>query len=261
MSVPRPKPVHGSFFHLHRPALAFALCVAVNALAAADQRPLKLHAIFSSNMVLQRDKPIAIWGWAEPGTKVSVQLGGDKTEAMAGDGKGRWEASFPAREASAEPQTLAVTAGDQKLELTNVVVGDVWVMAGQSNMAFPLGKVQEADIESAQANLPLLRLFAIDPNEQSELHDDIPAERIPTQGWAVSTPETAREFSAIGFVFGARLQRSLGVPIGVIKTARGGASIEAIVPSHKFDDHPLATRYAEHVRQRMAEFDPEATSL
>jgi len=261
MSVPRPKPVYGSFFHLHRPALALALCVAVNALAAADQRPLKLHAIFSSNMVLQRDKPIAIWGWTEPGTKVSVQLGGDKTEAMAGDGKGRWEATFPAREASAEPQTLAVTAGDEKLELTNVVVGDVWVMAGQSNMAFPLGKVQEADIESAQANLPLLRLFAIDPNEQSELHDDIPAEKIPTQGWAVSTPETAREFSAIGFVFGARLQRSLGVPIGVIKTARGGASIEAIVPSHKFDDHPLATRYAEHVRQRMADFDPEATSL
>jgi len=261
MSLSRGKPACGSFFHLHGPALAFALCVAVSAPVAAAQRPLKLHAIFSSNMVLQRDKPIAIWGWAEPGTKVSLQLGDDKAEATAGDGKGRWEITFPARAASGTPQTLVVTAGDEKVELTNVVVGDVWVMAGQSNMAFPLGKVEEADIESAQANLPLLRFFAIDPNEQSELHDDIPAEKIPTQGWAVSTPETARDFSAIGFVFGARLQRSLGVPIGVIKTARGGASIEAIVPCHMFDDHPLAKRYAEHVRQRMAEFDPEATSL
>ena len=243
--------------------LVIVLATSVLALpaAAADAQPLKLHAIFSSNMVLQRDKPIVIWGWSAPGTKVSVQLGGDKSDATAGEGKGRWEVTFPAREASAEPQALVVTAGDEKLELTNVVVGDVWVMTGQSNMAFALDKVEEADIESAQANLPLLRLFSIDPNEQSELHDDIPADKIATHGWAVSTPETAREFSAIGYVFGARLQRSLGIPIGVIKTARGGASIESIVPDHKFGEHPLANRYAEHVRQRMAEFDPEATSL
>ena len=255
----RPMPDHRSTLC----GLAIALATSVLALpvAAADARPLKLHAIFSSNMVLQRDKPIVIWGWSEPGAKVAVQLGGEKAEATAGEGKGRWEATFPARAASAEPQTLVATTGDEKVELTNVVVGDVWVMAGQSNMAFALEKVEEADIESAQANLPLLRLFSIDPNEQSELHDDIPAEKISTGGWVASTPETARGFSAIGYVFGARLQRSLGIPIGVIKTARGGASIEAIVPGHKFDEHPLAKRYADHVRQRMAEFDSEATSM
>lgn len=242
-------------------SLTFALCILAATSAVADAGPLKLHAIFASNMVIQRDKPITIWGWAEPGAKVSVHVGDDKAEATAGDGKGRWEVTFPARATSVEPQTLVVTAGDEKVEMTNIVVGDVWVMAGQSNMAFGLSHVQEADIESAQANLPLLRFFSIDPNEQSELHDDIPAEKIPTQGWAVSTPETALEFSAIGYVFGARLQRSLGIPIGVIKNARGGASIESIVPAHKFDDHPLAKRYAEHVKQRMADFDPEATSL
>lgn len=261
MSYPPSRPMHE-----HRPTLAgLVIVLASTSLtlpsAAADIRPLKLHAIFSSNMVLQRDKPIVVWGWSEPGATVSVQLGSDKAEATAGAGKGRWEVTFPARAATAEPQAMVVTTGDEKVELTNVVVGDVWVMTGQSNMAFPLGKVEEADIESTQANLPLLRLFSIDPNEQSEPADDIPAEKIPTQGWAVSTPETAREFSAIGYVFGARLQRSLGIPIGVIKTARGGASIEAIVPTHKFDDHPLAKRYADRVRQRMAEFDPEAASL
>lgn len=261
MSYPPSRPMHE-----HRPTLAGLVIVLASTTltlpsAAADIRPLKLHAIFSSNMVLQRDKPIVVWGWSEPGATVSVQLGSDKAEATAGAGKGRWEVTFPARAATAEPQAMVVTTGDEKVELTNVVVGDVWVMTGQSNMAFPLGKVEEADIESTQANLPLLRLFSIDPNEQSEPADDIPAEKIPTQGWAVSTPETAREFSAIGYVFGARLQRSLGIPIGVIKTARGGASIEAIVPTHKFDDHPLAKRYADRVRQRMAEFDPEAASL
>lgn len=255
------QPMPTRFPTLYGIVIVMALCVLVPPPVAAAAQPLKLHAIFTSNMVIQRDKPIAIWGWSEPGKKVSVQLGSDKAEATAGEGRGRWEVSFPPRQASAEPQTLIVTAGEERAELTNIVVGDVWVMTGQSNMAFPLAKVEEADIESAQANLPLLRLFSIDPNEQSELHDDLPAEKIPTQGWVASNPETARTFSAIGYVFGARLQRALGVPIGVIKTARGGASIEAIVPGHKFDDHPLAIRYAEHVRRRMAEFDPEATSL
>lgn len=222
---------------------------------------LKVHGIFASNMVLQRDKPIVVWGWAEPGKPVSVLLGKDKAEAKAAGDKGRWEVTFPARAASADPQTMVVTTGSEKVEMSNIVVGDVWVMTGQSNMAFGLGKIQHADIEIAQSNLPLLRLFSIDPNEQSAPQDDIPAEKIATKGWAVSSPETSRDFSAIGYIFGARLQRALGIPIGLIKSARGGASIEAIVPSHKFDDHPLAKSYAESVKQKIAAFDREALSL
>jgi hypothetical protein len=107
----------------------------------------------------------------------------------------------------------------------------------------------------------MLRLFSIDPNEKATLQEDIPAEKISTKGWAVSTPQTVLEFSAIGYVFGARLQNALQIPIGIIKSSRGGASIEAIVPSHKFDDHPLAKRYADSVKKRMAEFNMEATSM
>jgi len=222
---------------------------------------LKVHGIFASNMVIQRDKPIKVWGWARPGESVSVQLGREKADATAGAGKGRWEVTFPARQASAEPQALVVVAGAAQVALTNIVIGDVWVMTGQSNMAFPLEKILDSDMEAAQADLPLLRLFSIDPNEQGEPQDDIPAGKIATQGWAVSTPETARDFSAIGYVFASRLQRALGIPIGVIKSARGGASIEAIVPSHKFDAHPLAKRYADGIRKKVAEFDAEETSL
>jgi len=246
--------------------LSSMLALAVLALpcqAAETPAPgaLKVHGIFNSNMVLQRGKPIKVWGWSKPGASIEVQLGADKAEATAGTGKGRWEVTFPAREASTVPQTLQVSAGSEKVAMTNVVVGDVWVMTGQSNMSFPLDKVLESDMEAAQADLPLLRFFSIDPNEQLEPQDDIPTEKISTKGWAVSTPETARDSSAIGYVFGARLQRSLGIPIGVIKSSRGGASIEAIVPSQMFDKHPLAKRYADGVRKKMAEFDQEAASL
>jgi len=116
-------------------------------------------------------------------------------------------------------------------------------------------------MESEQAHLPLLRLFSITTNEQSDLQEDIRADAITTGGWVVSTPETARDFSAIGYVFGSRLQRVLQIPIGVIKNARGGAAIESMVPAHKFDDHPLAKRYAEYVAKRRAEFDPRARAL
>lgn len=260
----------------------FMSAVMVLALAAvmslaqeeAKASTLKVHAIFNSNMVIQRGKPIKVWGWAKPGDKVSVKFGEESAEAEVGPaapvevfgheaeyaGKGMWEVTFAAREASAEPQALTVSAGDENVAMTNIVVGDVWVMNGQSNMALPLGKVQHADMESAQANLPMLRLFSITSGEQGTLQDDIRPEAITTDGWEVSTPETARNFAAIGYVFGANVQRSLQIPIGLIKNARGGASIESMVPLQMFDRDPIAKRYAEYVKTRIAEFDPEKTA-
>jgi len=212
-------------------------------------------------MVIQRGKPVKIWGWAKPGQAVSIQFGEEKVEATAAGERGRWEVTFPARDASAEPQNLVVVAGDENVAMTNVVVGDVWVMNGQSNMAFGLNKVQHADMESAQAHLPMLRLFSIAPNEQLELHDDIPTNKVTGGGWLVSDPETARDFSAIGYVFGSRIQRALRIPVGVIKNARGGASIESLVPRHKFDDDPIAKRYAASVEKRIAAFDARAKAF
>jgi sialate O-acetylesterase len=241
--------------------LAYTLCLLTASSTIAHARPLKMHAIFADHMVLQRDKPITVWGWADAGDKVSVTFGDEQADTTAAGEDGRWEVRFAARGANATPATLVATTGDEKVELKDILIGDVWLLTGQSNMAFGLSKTQHSDMEAAQANLPLLRFFGIKPNEQATLQEDIPADKIDTQGWAVSTPETAREFSAIGYVFGSRLQRSLGIPIGLIKSARGGASIEAIVPCHKFDEHPLAKRYADSVKKRMAEFDPRAKAL
>jgi sialate O-acetylesterase len=224
-------------------------------------RSLKLHAIFDSDMVLQRGKPITIWGWTKPGETVSVQLGNDEAEAKAAAEKGRWEVTFPAREASADPQTLTVTSGGEEVEMGNIVVGDVWVMYGQSNMAFPLKQVTNRDTESAQANLPNLRLFSITTNEQADPQDDIRRETIDTGGWVASTPETATAFSAIGFVFGKQVQLSTGIPIGVIKNSRGGASMEALVPIHKYQEIPSGKALVEAINARRASFDLQAESM
>jgi sialate O-acetylesterase len=223
---------------------------------SAQSGRLRVHNIFGSDMVIQRDKPITIWGWSEPGRKVSVEFGREKAKATAGGQAGRWEVTFKAREANVTGQKLTVAAGDEKIEMDNIVIGDVWVMNGQSNMAWGLGKTLQADMELAQANLPLLRQVRISPNEQYTLQKDLPADKV--SGWNVSKPETAGQFSAIGYAFGSRLQRALQIPIGIIDNARGGASIESLVPRHKFDNHPLAAKYAAWVEKRRAEFDWDA---
>ena len=244
-----------------RPLAATLALAFIAAAPCARAQALRLHAIFDSDMVLQRGKPIVIWGWAKPGEKVSVQLGQEKAEAEAAAGKGRWEVTFAAREASADPQTLTVAAGGEKVEMGNIVVGDVWVMYGQSNMAFPLKQVLNRDTESAQANLPNLRLFSISTNEQADPQEDIRRETIDTNGWVPSSPEAALEFSAIGFVFGKQIQLSLGIPIGVIKNSRGGASMEALVPPQKFQEIPSGKALVEHIQAQRATFDLRAESL
>jgi sialate O-acetylesterase len=209
-------------------------------------------------MVIQREKPITIWGWARGGQKVSVRFGEDKAEATAGGEAGRWEVTFPARKATSDPQTLVVKSGEESIAMANIVIGDVWVMNGQSNMAFGLSKTTQADLESAQAHVPLLRQVGINPNESETLQSDIPKERLSNGGWVEASPETAGGFSSIGYSFGVRLQRALQIPIGIIDNARGGASIESLVPLHKFDDHPVAAAYKAHLDKRIAEFDAAA---
>ncbi len=232
--------------------LAITLC-AVDASAGT----LKTHGIFSSNMVIQRGKPIVIWGWAEPGRTVSVQFGREEADGAADGTSGRWEATFPAREADASGLKLTVVSGDETIEMDNIVIGDVWVMNGQSNMAFVLGKTTQADLESAQAHLPLLRQLRIKPNEKPTLQTDLPESVLGNGGWIVASRKTAGGFSSIGYSFGSRLQRALQIPIGIIDNARGGASIESLVPLHKFDDHPIAVAYKKHLDKRIAGFDPE----
>jgi sialate O-acetylesterase len=224
---------------------------------------LKVHGIFRSHMVLQRDKPITIWGWAPVGTEVTVALGDQKGMSKAAGESGRWEVVFAAQPANAQGQLLVIQAGEQTVRMEDILIGDIWVMNGQSNMAFALKGVFEADLESATAHLPLLRHLRIQAGAESEyVETDIKDEFLngenPDKNWKVATPEVALEMGAIGYVFGSQLQRALQIPIGIIDNARGGASLESLVPRHKFDDHPDALAYLKWVDERRAAFSEEA---
>lgn len=225
---------------------------------------LKVHGIFRSHMVIQRDKPITIWGWAPPGTEVKVSFGKESTQGKAEGKAGRWEVQFAPRPANSNPQSITVIGGSSKVVMQDVLIGDLWVMNGQSNMAFGLKAVYQAGFESAQAHLPHLRYFKIRSGAESEyvetdIRDEfIFSEEEEDKNWKVSSPEVSLQMSAIGYVIGSRLQRALQIPIGIIDTSRGGASIESLVPRHKFADDPAATEYLKWVDERRDAFDFDA---
>ncbi|MBT3198406.1 MAG: hypothetical protein HN350_00660, partial [Phycisphaerales bacterium] len=238
------------------------LLIASSQTLAAEQK-LKVHGIFRSNMVLQRDKPITIWGWATSGAEVKVSLGTLSAAGKATGDKGRWEVVFKAQGANAKGQTITVKSGDQTVKMDNILIGDIWVMNGQSNMAFALKAVYQAPFEASMAHLPLMRQVRINSYAESEhvetdLEDKDLNGRDTDKNWKVTTPETAMDMGAIGFFFGSRIQRSLQIPVGIIDNSRGGASLESLVPRHKFKEHPDAAEYLKWVEKRQAEFDWDA---
>jgi len=248
--------------------LTCAMLSALSALASPTKpqtapEMLKVHGIFRSHMVMQRDEPITIWGWAPVGTEVAVAFGKKTATSKAAGEAGRWEVHFDPQPANSEPQMLTVKAGEATVEMADILIGDLWVMNGQSNMAFGLKAVYQAGFESAQAHFPLMRHFKIRAGAESEyletdLGDDlIFGEDVEDKNWRVVTPETSLDMGAIGFIFGSRLQRALQIPIGIIDNSRGGAAIESLVPRHKFADDPIAAEYLKWVDGRRAEFSFE----
>jgi sialate O-acetylesterase len=227
-------------------------------LFAADA--LKTHGIFRSNMVLQRDKPITVWGSAPAGAGVEVSFGKRFANAKAAGEQGRWQVTFDSQSANSTGQKMVVKAGEEVIRMENILIGDLWVMNGQSNMAFALKAVYQNAFESAQAHLPLMRHVRINSYAESEhVETDLEEKDLngndPDKNWKVVTPEVALDMGAIGYVFGSRLQRVLQIPIGIIDNSRGGASLESLVPRHKFKDHPMAAEYLAWVDKRYAEFD------
>lgn len=186
--------------------------------AATAQAEVKLPSVLASHMVLQRDKPIPVWGWAEPGEEVSVQFG-DKTEKTKADDKGNWKVSFPAQKANAKPQTIVVS-GKNKIELEDILIGEVWVGSGQSNMEWSLNSSHDGKSAIPAADKPLIRLFQVPKVQGKEPAKDVKA------AWEVCSPKTVGRFSGVLYHFGLRLQKELDVPIGLINSSWGGSPIE-----------------------------------
>jgi sialate O-acetylesterase len=172
-------------------------------------------------MVLQQKQSNPIWGWDTPGTEVKVTLGSQSKTAQA-DAKGKWTIKLDPLPASAV-QAVMTIQGTTKRELKNILVGEVWVCSGQSNMGFNLSSVWDADLDMATAKYPQIRLISVPQVGTQELQDDFKGQ------WEECSPTTAGSFSAVGYHYGRVLHEMLGVPVGLIDNAWGGSSCEAWV--------------------------------
>jgi sialate O-acetylesterase len=223
--------------------------------------------VFQTNMVLQRDKPIFVWGWAEPGETVTVTFAGKSTTAKAGNDRA-WKAELPALPADAKPQAMTVKGNDKTVTLENILVGDVWVLGGQSNMEHPIRAVEDGGLEIASANYPNIRILSVPQGELQEPAAAFPrlqewigffGQHFRKGYWDVCSPETVREFSAIGYVFARRVHQAGKVPIGVIDLSRGGTTVESWTPLDVLRgmDNPWIKKVLAEWDQKVAEFDPK----
>jgi sialate O-acetylesterase len=170
-------------------------------------------------MVLQRDKPVVVWGWATPRATISVALDAQRASATA-SATGEWSVALPAQHAGG-PHTLTIASGTERIALSDVLVGDVWVASGQSNMEFTLDRALDAPREIAAANDAMLRQFKIPTSWSND-----PSAELAGGIWASADPAHAGQFSAVGYYFARSLRASEKVPIGIINTTWGGSNIE-----------------------------------
>lgn len=202
---------------------------------------LRMSSLYADYMVLQRDMPLDIHGTANTGEKITVEIGGQKAEAVA-DNQGKWSVVLSPMQA-AEDLTLTITAGKQRKVFSHVAVGEVWLCSGQSNMAFMLCQAESGKEDIAAADDPQLRLF--DMKGRWETYDVAwPASCLDSLNhlqyfhettWQPSTPESASRFSAVGYYYGRMLRQKLGVPVGLICNAVGGAPTEAWVDRNSLE--------------------------
>ncbi len=183
----------------------------------ADSTLPFVSPIFGDNMVLQRNKPDKIWGWSEPGDSVRVAIGNNTASAVAGADH-RWQVEIPPPPAGG-PYTVKIT-GRQSVELHNVLVGDVWLCAGQSNMEFKLRGALNATDEVKAANYPQIRFFTV-AEHAAYHHTDL-----VNGTWNAVSPETAAQVSAVAYYFARRVQQDIHIPIGLVVDAVGGTPAE-----------------------------------
>ncbi|PYM16018.1 MAG: sialate O-acetylesterase [Verrucomicrobia bacterium] len=189
---------------------------------------VKLPGLFSDGMVLQQGVRAPIWGWADAGEEVTVSFRGKKASATASDGK--WRVKLPVQKAGG-PDTLIVE-GKNRIELKNVLVGEVWICSGQSNMEFPLSHSFESENDIANSANPNLRLFPVPKLKANEPVDDVRAR------WQECNPDTVTNFSAVAYYFGRDLQKAREVPVGLIHTSWGGSPAEVWMSEKVLESNP-----------------------
>lgn len=233
--------------HSFRTTLGLALVAACALGARPSQANVTLPAILSDNMVLQRSMPIHIWGHADSGEKVRVTLAGDQASAVAG-ADGQWQATLKPH-AAGGPYSLSV-AGKNTLTLSNILIGDLWLCGGQSNMEFTLKRASTATAAIAASTDPLLRFFKVRTAKPASPADDVRG------SWVVSGPATAGAMTAVGYFFGRDLRKAEGIPVGLISSNVGGTPAQAWTRAGALGANPdLKRRYVDPDSANQAKHD------
>lgn len=226
----------------------------------ASEAKVILPRVLGSNMVIQRNADVKIWGTADSGERITVDFNGQKAKAKAGK-DGKWQVILGPMEAGG-PYTMTIS-GENTIRLENILVGDVWVCSGQSNMEWTVKNSNNAGEEIAAAAYPGIRLFTVPRNLQYGPVDDL-----PSGSWAECTPETVGDFSAVGYFFGREIHLQEGVPVGLISSSWGGTNVETWTsremamqtPGMKEAAEGLSNKSMEEMRRKMQE-DREALLL
>ena len=212
--------------------LASASFALLLGLAFLPLRALELPTIFSDHMVLQQGRPLPVWGRADAGATVEITFGKQSVQATA-DASGRWSATLAAEPANATPSTLRVRSGDKALAVEDVLVGEVWLCSGQSNMQMTVAQMLNPDLTTLGGQNPLLRLHLVDRVAS-------PTPRFSANStWTTSDAKSISAFSAVGFHFGSILQKTLGVPVGLVAASWGETPAIAWTRPAVLDKHPL----------------------
>ncbi len=189
-------------------------------LASPCKSDVTLPAIFTSNMVLQRDMPLIIWGWADKNEKISIQLNGQIQTTKAGK-DGTWKIQFNPISAVSQPISMEIK-GKNEIILDNLLIGDVWICAGQSNMYMPMKGLNVGLSEAKEADYPNLRMFTVTNEMALSIQENLKG-----SGWMLSTGKDIDNFSAVAYYFGKYLHLETGIPIGLISATWGGTNVEA----------------------------------
>jgi len=193
---------------------------------------LKLATLFSDHMVIQQGVPIPVWGWDSPGQTVRVKFGRQTATARA-DADGRWQVQLDPVETGG-PLVLQID-GTGSATVTDVMVGEVWICSGQSNMAWQVAQSRNAQVEVAGASYSGIRLFKVPNRGTKTPQADLPAAR-----WEICSPQTVMDFSAVAYFFGRELHQKLGIPIGLISGSVGGTPAESWMSPTSLSIEPAA---------------------
>ena len=215
-----------------KPMSAVLLALLIHFPQTSAFADVRLPGFFGNHMVMQRNADLRIWGWCDPGELVHVSLNGSQSSTK-GTSEGTWRVTLPPMKASSQPLTLRVE-GKNKIEITDVLVGEVWLCSGQSNMEWTVAASTNATAEIAAADFPMIRHLKIEHRPSTVPLDDVAAP------WTVCSPTVAGSYTAAGYFMARELHKQLGVPVGLINSAWGGTRVEPWTAPTGFKEVPLA---------------------